>query len=91
MAGSPGLALLGAHRAKRLQHLGDRALLAERRDPQRLDRLLVAGSGDVGHQRAFQHADVVGIFVHGEIHVVISVLPWSRCSVIRLRQQKNPR
>ena len=36
-----------------------------------LDRRLVAGRGDVGHDSGFQRSDVVVIFVNGEIHVVI--------------------
>ena len=44
----------GAHRAQRLQQFGDRALLAQRRDAHRLDRLLVGGRGDVGHQVEFR-------------------------------------
>ena len=40
----------GAHRAERLQQLGDRALLAERGDAHRFERRLVGGGGDVGEQ-----------------------------------------
>ena len=71
-----------AHRAQRLQHLGDRALLAERGHPHRLDRRLVGGSGDVGHQRLLQRDQLI-VFVNGEIHVVISVLGLSRSAPVQ--------
>ena len=67
-----GLPLLRRHRAQRLQQLGDRALLAERGNAHRLDRLLVGGRGDLGHQGIFEcfhfaHVpDPIGLCGHKE-------------------------
>ena len=58
------LAFLRAHRSQRLQPLRDRALLAERRHAHRLDRGLVAGRFDLGHQRGLECFQVAHLFGH---------------------------
>jgi hypothetical protein len=58
------LALFRAHRTERLQPFRDRALLAERRHAHRLDRGLVAGRLDLGHQRGLECLQIAHLFGH---------------------------
>ena len=47
-------ALVGRHLAQRREHGGDRAFLAQRGDPRRLQRAFVGGRGDGGQSLGFE-------------------------------------
>ena len=53
------LPLLGAHRAQRLQKLGDGALLAERADAHGFESSLIRGRGDGGRDALFENVQTV--------------------------------
>jgi hypothetical protein len=86
------LTLLGGHRAKRLQHLGNGALLAEGSKAHRLDGRLIGGRGDVGQKRLFQGFKISSVGVHGEALSVGRPTPYGRRHHVSYRRQKkNPR
>ena len=94
IAGPFDLPFFSAHRAKRLQHFGDRALLAECRHAHRLDRLFVAGCGDFGEKRFSRTsrfpaaASTAKLFrSRRPVTKLVSVSPF----LVILSSKKNPR